>query len=498
MISIVTPTKCLIIGHSDRKEEIKRALTYSDKKIEFMIQNFKQGGGKWLKRTNKDAYDDRIAELEKDRMVCLLSEDEDTGELWTYSGLADFLADTLGTTVENHIEYPAPKTIPWENVPVNKMYPFQEQALEKLLESKHAGVSIGTGLGKSFIILNLAKSLGLKTVIMAPFNNIATQLYEEFLKAFGPKYVGAYFDGKKKADKLFVIASGQSLTRLQPGMPDYEELLKTKVFIADESHFTPAATMHKVCVGSMALAPYRFFFSATQMRGDGGALLLQGIIGPVVFEKSVAEGVDEGYLAKPTVTMIKVQSSDGFDNPKKAMEMTRHHLFYNNNVHQIAADIANKSVSLLGHPVLILVEEMEQFTKLLPYFKHKAKFAHGGVTKDNASLLPAAYHDSDPAALVESFNAGEIPILVGTSCVSTGTNFKSVRTLIYLQGGQSEIQVRQALGRSTRLFKDKKECMIYDFDVANVSTTHRHAESRIAIYEDVYPQKVKVTTYGPQ
>ena len=145
----------------------------------------------------------------------------------------------------------------------------------------------------------------------------------------------------------------------------------------------------------------------------------------------------------------------------------------------------------MGHRVLILVEEMEQFAKLLPMFEYEARFAHGGVTADNKDKLPEKYWDSDPKALVKAFDNGEFPILVGTSCISTGTNIRSVRTLIYLQGGQSEIQVRQAIGRATRLYPGKEFCNIFDFDIQNKDCLHRHARVRKSIYNDLYPDNCK-------
>lgn len=494
MLKIKTPALVTIVAHDDQIDKLKHLLSYPDKGIEFQISKFKQN--RWAKeRMGEEAFKEHIEELKAQRMVCLLS--EKNGEYSTYSGLASYLADELGTTIENEIQYPKYAEIPWNKTPEFSLYPYQTEALNKLLEAKHACVEIGTGLGKSYIILHLVKELGLKAIIMAPYNNIAQQLYDDFAKYFGVKYVGAYFGGKKQFNKLFVIASGQSLTRLEPGDEAYEVLKKSQIFICDESHFTPAATLEKVCLGLMANAPYRFFFSATQLRNDGSGLLLQGITGPNVYTMTVKEGVDHNppYLAKPIFRMITTSSDSAYENKKDVLEMERNHLFYNKKVLSIAADIANRSVSLLGHPVLILVEEMEQFAKLLPLLKHKVAFAHGGVTEDNRDKIPVAYHKSDPPELVKQFNAGEIPILVGTSCVSTGTNFKAVKSLIYLQGGRSEVQVRQALGRSTRLFGDKIACVIYDFDVDNISAMHRHATERRAIYDEIYGPVQDIPNY---
>ena len=480
MIRKISPTRVRVEGekYQDRmvRQVLRDQLTYHDKSMDFQIAKFRRA--RWYQQKfGEEAFQERLKEMKAQTKVCLLDEDSTT-----HGGLGPFLAEKFQDVLCDEVVYPEPRLIPWNKTPPSP-YPFQQEALEALLKSKHGAVEIGTGGGKSLIIVNLIKELGLKTVIMSPFTNISEQLYADLLNYFGKAKVGRFYGSKKESKKLITIANGASLTRLEPDSEHYQNFLQAQVFISDESHFTPAATFEKVCVGLGANAPYRFFMSATQIRNDGSDLLLKGITGEIVYTKTVRQLVDDGYLAKPNFFMLEQRSDSGFDRPDDPMEMTRTHLFYNTNVLAAAAEIANKSVSLLGHPVLMLIEEIDQFVKILPFFRHTCQLAHGG----NASKsLPAQYQKSDPQKLVAAFNAKEIPILVGTSCVSTGTNFKAVKTLIYLQGGKSEPQVRQAIGRSTRLFEDKKECNIFDFDVTNIPLCHRHARTRMAIYNDIY------------
>jgi superfamily II DNA or RNA helicase len=319
---------------------------------------------------------------------------------------------------------------------------------------------------------------------MTPATNISEQIYSSFVEAFGKKLVGKFFDGKKESNKLFVVANAQSLTKVTPGTEHYDNLAKTQVFIADESHQCPASTLAEVCFGVASFAPYRFFFSATQMRNDGKDLLLEGITGPIVYSKTVEQGVREGYLAKPIFRIAKIASDSPTQSPD-ANKMTRAHLYYNDRVIAEVGKIANSSANL-GLPTLILIEEVEQFTRLLPYLRHEVGFAHGPLS-ENKEKVPKEYWESDPSALVKDFNAGKIPILVGTSCISTGTDIKPVRMLVYWQGGKSEIQVKQAIGRATRKAPNKPFCTVVDFDIYNIETLSRHAKARRAIYQELYP-----------
>lgn len=353
-------------------------------------------------------------------------------------------------------------------------------------------VTHNTGLGKTAIILYLVKSIARKTLILAPSVSIADQIYDLFKTHLGLAKVGKCFDGKKEYKKLITIALPQTLIKLDKYSEIYEELASCEVFVSDESHLVAAKTLAEVCLGLAADAPYRFFFSGTQMRGDGLDLFLNGIIGPIVKRMTVEEGVTLGVLSKPSFKMFKTTSDSTFysNDPN---EMTRKHLFYNENVIKEAAFLANNFHEYLQHQVLILIEEIEQFTRLLPYLKYEAKFAHGPLG-ENKSKVPEKYWESDNAQLVKDFNDHKFPILVGTSCISTGTDIKSVKTMIYLQGGKSEVQVKQSVGRCTRRTDTKNSCNIIDFDVSNVAVVSAHADARRVIYEDIYPNSLEETS----
>lgn len=483
MVTIESPTRARLDGID--LVEAKKHLTYHDKKVDFEIQKFKHAAW-YVQKHGAEAHKEALEELKKQRFKSLLFQDQDNGKDWTYSGLGAYIARKFNVPVVNEVVYPEPEVVPWHRSPDRTLRPYQTSIVEKLIEARHGGVEVGTGLGKSFCILNLAKHFGLKTVIMTPSVSIADQIHREFEHHFGKKYVGKYGDGKKDFKKLFTVAVAASLARLDEDSEAWDHLSKVQVFIADESHQCPAQTLAKVCFGLCANAPYRYFFSGTQIRGDGLGLLLDAITGDIVFRMTVKDGVDQGYLAKPLFRMVKTKSSSSFYS-KDANAMTRAHLFYNDRVNQLAAEIANNMVEQMGRQVLILVEEMEQLSCLLPYLKHEVRFAHGGVTKENKDKVPSQFHDSDPNALVKEFNAGKFPILVGTSCVTTGTDFQNVECIISIQGGKSEVQVKQSVGRGTRLAGTKTDCFFIDFDVANCDVTTRHAEARREIYRDIYP-----------
>jgi superfamily II DNA or RNA helicase len=493
---------------------VKDTLTFRDRQTEFLISRHKRNF-RW-----KDAEPIQW-QLELDKLKSQLNRsilfEIDGGPgigldgYYTYSGLVNDLKLVVPSAdVVNKVRYPPAVGIAWDHVPVHEDRVYQTEAEVALLAARHAAIQLPTGSGKSTIIRNLAHKLGLQSIIQSPSASIARQLYDDFVYHFGKKWVGLYGDGKKDLGKKFTIALAQSLTRIERGTPAWNYFEKTQVFFADESHMTPADTFEKVCSGLVRTAPYRFFLSATQTRTDGAEMVLKGITGPVVYEKSFRELVDEGFLSQPFWKMVRVESH-GFYHSDDAMKMTQQHLYYSPEVLTKVSTIIN-GVAKMGQRVLVLVDEMEQFTRLLSMLKVEARFAHGGVTKDNRSKLPEQYWKSDPSALVRAFDGGEFPVLVGTSCISMGTDIRSPETVVYLQGGKSDIQVPQAVGRGTRRgfqYHDGRRKNSFNFvDVcpmvvnnhyndrssdpeAPKSIPFKHALARAKMYEKLYPGKLQ-------
>ncbi|WNM70308.1 helicase [Myxococcus phage Mx1] len=486
------PSKLRLDGYVSRRKEVETLLTYTDRTKLHELARLKKS--RYLaEKYGEVKYKEEQERLKAESKVCLLKEDENG--FWTYPGLAQRLSRHFNDVVINNVSYPEAGLVPWARMPDGEDRYYQKLMHDNLLEVRHGSVQVGTGLGKSRVIRNLSKTLSLKTVVLAPTLSIAEQLHDDFVQHLGRNRVGFFGDGSKVSNRLFTVGTYQSFARIQPGSKEWENLKQTQTFIVDESHLTPAATLKQVCEGLCGQAPYRFFFSGTQMRNDGAGMLLEGIIGPIVYEMSVERGVNEGFLSKPNFVMVEMQSPSNYivGDPDK---MAERHFYANKQVYARAAEIANKSVGLLGHQVLILIEEVSQFQYLLPYLRYSPGFAHGGVTKANRGSVPEMYHKSNPKELVEQLNRGELPILVGTSCISIGTDIRTPKTVINLQGGTSEPKIRQAVGRGTRRLNGVKEEFNYwDFcvkvrhpeDPEYVANVHRHAIERARIYRDIYP-----------
>lgn len=475
-----TPT-FLKLPPEARAPEVAKFLAYYDRSVEYMLMKVNKNK-RWM-QSDPEGWSSRVAQLKADRNKTALKV---AGEsLCTYAGLWHALKDRFGWDLRNEVSYPEPRLQPWAVVPEHPARYYQALAVDALIAARHGAIELPTGAGKSRVLLEAAKRLGLRTVIVTPRRAITLQIYKDFAKYLGKQRVGMFGDGKKDFRKQFVVATAQSLAAIQPGSEAWDELSKTEVLAFDESHTCPAETFETVCLGLLGNAPYRFFVSATQMRQDGSELVLQGITGPIVYRKSYQELVQEGFLAQLVFKTFGVRATAGA-NASDVHRETRAQLFCNANVCRAAGSIATKMVELAGRQTLILIDEFSQFEALRPHLKTPFRYVHGGASKDAKEFLPKEYWESDDEA-IDAFNRGECRLLVGTTAVSTGVDLKPTGCIVYLQGGAAEISIRQALGRGTRVVPGKKDCWVVDFKVNGSKKMEKHFQSRKEIYEALGP-----------
>lgn len=514
MLELAQPTILRLRLPEDQISLLKSSLTFEDKQVSFLLKRSERAiraaknqlaqldpfdtalTGKLKRKIG--FLEKQVKEQKSKQFRCLVFLDRDG--YWTYSGLSEYVSALVGADRPSaQYELPDSGLFPYKRMPKFQNRYYQTEAVEALMAAAPHGpaaVDMATGSGKSTVIRSLVKEHSLKTIVMVPSTSIADQLYEDLLHHFGETYVGMFGGGKKKVGKLITVAMDDSLVNILPDSEAWEDLSQAQVFISDEAHLTATATQEKVLSGLAKNAPYRYFVTATLFRNDGKDMLLEGLTGRSVYTKSLRSLVDEGFLAKPKFKVLTI-TPDVSPTSTDPNEVTRQLLYYSDKVNAKAAEIARYYVQDLKRPTLIRIDEVEQFDRLYRHLKDlRVGFAHGTLTKDNQDLVPKKFHKDVPNDVVRQFNDGELDVLIGTSCIATGTDILVAEAGIYLVGGKSEIEVSQSVGRMTRggrlgtVFNpwtgvQKVESTWIDFKVED-ETLSRHARERISIYNHLY------------
>lgn len=472
----------------EEMETLVKELTYTNTAAAHDVK--RHYNNMWLRRKDGDAWQKKLDYL-KSLVKNTLIFTDDSGRQYIRPGSLSRLPSNFIPS-EPKYEFPVPKKIAWAHMLPFQLHPYQEESVTNLLAIKHGNVQLCTGSGKSAIILKLCRETGFNTAIVAPSKSIFLELVKAFEKYLGKGNVGTFGDGKKKLGKRFTICIGDSLANVKPGSEEWEFFSNLDMLIVDESHTWGAETLETICHGILADVPYRFFMSGTQTRGDGTEKLLQSIIGETVYVLTTAEAVAGGYICPHDFTIVKIESSNPNYSSNEPLEEKRIHFLNNKNIAAFIARLANLQATMNKKQSLILIEELSQINLITKLLTVPYAVAHSEKGKEKLQKLGLEKVDS--AESVEKFNKGEAMILIGTSCIATGTNIYPTHYTYNWVGGASEIKTKQgAVGRSVRLhnqnpYKDKcvekKIAHIFDFDVHDISTMTRHLDERILYYQD--------------
>jgi len=487
-INTISPTKTLIENcDTETLNLLRKALTYSDTGVAFNLKKLKEN--KWLELNHPDTFKKRKAELEGQLSTCMLKYDSNSNNFWFHPGsiphLKGFSFEEIGG-----VKYPESRKVAWRKPLPFTLYPYQQESVDKLIEAKHGCVSLATGMGKTAVILTIARELGLKTVVVTPSKSIFLEILHKFEHHFGKNNVGAYGNGKKRIGKLFTICVSKSLTMLKEGTKEYEFFKNVDVVLGDECHTLAANTLEKVFHGVLKEVPYRFFLSGTIVRSDGKDKLLHSIVGKEVLNKNTKYAVEGGYICPVKFFVFETTSKD-IKNYKDPLKSKRKQFLYNSNIADITAKIANGAWNHSGESTLILVEELEQIAMLVNRLNVPYEYVHSAAKKDAAKF---GLETKKVDEAVEAFNRGEVKVLIGTSCIATGTNIYPCHNTINWVGGSSEVRTKQgAVGRSVRvlgnsqykdLHKPKPFSKIYDFNVTNIPLMEKHLQKRVKMYRE--------------
>lgn len=487
-LKLVSPTKALITEATELEmEHLRKQMTYSNTSAAHLLK--RHYANKWFRQKNAQGWQVHLDVLKADVNKTLLF--SDGNQDYIRPGSIPYI-DGIQVEVSREFNYPIPKKIAWAKPLPFELYSYQEESWHNLIANFHANVELCTGAGKSAILLKYCRETGYRTAIIAPSKSIFKELCEKFEHHLGKANIGYFGDGKKKIGKRFTICIADSLCNIKPGTPEWEFFSTLDAFCADESHTWGAETLDQVCHGVLANVPCRTFFSGTQTRGDGAEKLLFSIIGKTVCTLSTAEARKKGYIHDHDFSIVQIESSNPNFQSQDALEMKRIHFLGNKNIAAFAAKLANATALANSHQTLILVEELSQIAMLVKLLKVPFAYAHSESKAERLAELGLT--KVKPEESVEAFNRNEVKVLIGTSCIATGTNIYPMSNTVNWVGGTSEIKTKQGpVGRTVRLheanpYKDK--CLkvakkrIWDFDVFDIGLMHKHLEQRLEFYQD--------------
>ena len=475
--------------------DLLKKFTYTNKSISYQYSQHLKGRFRFIKklRVTKgmneedaiEAYEDELDRLYKAKKVCLLDVNS-KGVITFPTGLLKKIGEHLQKKIRQFdfirsivdLREAPRKTFGFPVVGEKvTLWPFQIEALSNLLEAGQGTVVSGTGTGKTLIIQEALRELGLRSVVIMPTLSILNQTVKRFESYFGKAKIGVYGGGKKQIRKI-TLTCAPSLAKSDP------ELWKdVDVIIADECHHVPCNTVEHIFYNIIPNAFYRFGFTATNYRTDGADLAIEAATFPPVFEYDIKKGIEEGFLAKPTFVMFNVPFTSHKYGGSHPTFTYKNHILKNYEFNSKVKGQIQKLVNA-GDRVLVLVREKDHGH----YFQSQVPgsiFVRNKESKKDTEDLQYVAPYMDPHKAVRAFNDGLISCLIGTSIIGEGTDIVPVDVLFVLTGGSSKVTVMQNIGRGLRRCPGKDKVTIIDYWFSNHDMLDRHSQARYNYYKQI-------------
>ena len=341
---------------------------------------------------------------------------------------------------------------------------YQTEAIDLCVAKGRETIEAATGTGKTRMITEVTKRLGVPTLIICPTNNIVVQTAETLALKFGGKHVGTIGDNRKDLNKDITVACVMSLPNL-----DDSWFKRIGCLIIDEVHHSAAETYQELNKNKFNSIYHRFCFSGTVFRNDGADLALLGVTDSIGYRYSALQGIKDGFLAKPIFYILNNKVQPHFNKmPYKTAYRTR--IVENQIRNQM---IANRAIKMAdaGKSVLILVDEIKH-GKLIGKLLEGANYKFiSSITKSN---MKAIY----------KFNNKEIDILSGTSVIGEGVDTWRADVLFIAGAGKAKSSIIQKIGRVLRISPNKDFAIIIDCADKGNYIFENQARHRQAIYQE--------------
>jgi len=341
--------------------------------------------------------------------------------------------------------------------------PYQVEAIEKGIEfftakkvKGNALQVIGTGLGKSIIIAEMAKELPGRTLLFAPSKELIEQNVEKFTSYGYNCGVYSASVGRKDIDKVTFATIGSVVNR--------PELFKEfDRIIIDEAHhgmnpkqgnykkFFDAIGNKRTC--GLTATPYRL-----SNDGFGGAMLKfltrtrPRIFNHVIYYVNNKPMFDAGYLAP-----LKYFSVGGFDRSQLKLNTTGTD-YTDLSVHTYlqASGFKNKAVKAVKRLLEIGRKNVLVFTRFIEESEYIANQIEG------AAVVTGETPKKEREQILADFKSGKINVVCNVGVLTTGFDYPELETIVIFRPTLSLALFYQMIGRCIRPHPNKEHGMVVD------------------------------------
>jgi superfamily II DNA or RNA helicase len=354
------------------------------------------------------------------------------------------------------------------SVTAPELRPYQRDAIQAVIDARRAGirrmlVCLPTGAGKTVVFSHLARLAKRDVLVLAHREELLEQAREKLDRALGGSRVVAIEQGERRAPKeaSVVCCSVRSLREDRLARLVAERDLGLVVY--DECHHAAAddnlRVLRQLGAFDADFTGTLLGFTATTQRGDGRGL--DEVFERIVYQRSLVEMIDDGYLAPLRGVRVSTSadltrlSSSGVDFREDelgvAVDVEERNALVARSIQELARD--RRTIAFA-----VNVSHAMNLCRALNGVGVPAGVVHGAMTAEARKKALA------------DFRAGRTQVLTNVAVLTEGFDDPGVSCVAMARPTRSEGLYAQCVGRGTRLFQGKKDCLVLDFvDLSDLS-----------------------------
>jgi ATP-dependent helicase IRC3 len=363
--------------------------------------------------------------------------------------------------------------------------PYQREAINKINEALKRGVrrqlvALPTGTGKTVIFSQLLADRRGRALVLAHRDELIEQAAQKILTVDPHASVGVVKAERNELHRDIIIASVQTLSRESRLSRIDRGAFST--IVVDEAHHSAADTYRRTLeyFGCFAESgPLTVGFTATPQRADERALA--DIFQEIVYRKTILNMIRAGYLSDLRAIQIKLQADFGELHTRAGdfIDSEASEMLISANAPRHAVEAYREHAP--GRTALVFTPTVE-----LAHLMAEA-FAESGIA---AEALSGATPMEDRRGILKRLKSGDTQIVANCAVLTEGFDEPGIDCIVVARPTKSKPLYVQMIGRGTRTYPGKDDCLILDL----VGATTRHDLVTAASLFEVNPKAEETIT----
>lgn len=381
-------------------------------------------------------------------------------------GDADYIESVLTKYRVTFIKHDTRQSHPVDLKFRGQLKPYQQTAVEALLNHNYGTLEAPTGSGKTVIGLWMIAHRCQKTLVLVHTKELLYQWIERAEEFLGPDNYGIIGDGK------YIIGEKVTFALVQSVYKRTLELMGLFGYVlVDECHRAPSRIFSEAIMSFTSL--YKLGLTATPFRRDGLNKLIWWFVGPIRHKIDKKMLVRQGDILQPTFIM-RPTGWDTIRDPVSEYSTMLSDLTQSVERNQVIVSDVGRAITDPGFVGLVLSDrKMHCYTlcDMLDGLGHQPLCLTGDVTKKE-----------ERKAIVECMSeTGRLLVATG-QLIGEGFDCKNLNTLFIASPIRFSGRVLQYIGRIMRPAPGKDRPVVYDYVDWDIKQLAKSANHRINVY----------------